>query len=324
MTSLLHPGLAPGDYRTSPLLRDVATWQARILSGNSLGPGRRKGGFDNVGYVMVPLEGEFRVIPVAVSDEHDQGMALLRERASEWGITPAQWFPVALQGGGIFLYGREDSERALAVLRRWHEAGGPEVLVRSTGQGGLPGRWRVDSLSFLAGRGTPQPGADGLLPVGQRFVDLLRAVRGCLASMRDPDQPDQLRPGDARGFRALRIAVARLTGFLHAYNEFSMPLAAKLLDGGWFGTREDIMDRWSGRLDTAVLERDAAAIERMLFTHDGLKNCIHMQIRGQIQQRSEFYGMGDIFGDLALADSLLGRMSPALGDDPGPAPSRTP
>ena len=57
--------------------------------------------------------------------------------------------------------------------------------------------------------------------------------------------------------------------------------------------------------DDCLARDDIAGIERSLFSHNGLKNALHMAVRKERAGASFRNDMRDLFGDLELADQLL-------------------
>lgn len=199
--------------------------------------------------------------------------------------------------------------------------GGRDIPVVSTGGNGLD-RWRIGGRDFITGKGKPVRGGDGLLPIGQRFVDHLTTVNACLAALRDPENPrvlhDYRRPQVERLQRAANAAVDFIVG------EFALlwPLIEKDLTGTPGGT-ETARQAWLRRCSNSIERGTPADLEHLFFGHNrSIKNTIHMAVRKRASNLAE------VFGNLELADAALGRISPGLpvavpGEaevDPAPGP----
>ena len=308
--SLLHPGLPADDYRVTGSLRDVGSWKARIHLGNSMPEGKEVGDWDEVGYVMVSVAGEPRVVPIARSDEHEKGYDLLLDRAKAWRLKPTDFFPVFHGGStGIYLDDPEDAPRALEAARRWLAMGGADFPVRYTG-GPPSGRWAIGARDFVAGNGRAVPAPGGLLPIGQRLVDALRAVSDGVAALRDPQRPWELRE-DRRGQRRVETAARALVRLVSADRDLAFHGLYDEKAGAFpGGSLEAALASWSAVVDSHLARGDMDGLVDLLFTHHGLKNRIHMQIRRELARRP--LDMGPIFGDLELADAAMGSISPGL------------
>ena len=65
----LNDKLNPKNYRNIDDINNVANWEAKILTGNSLSSGKRKGQWEEVGYVWFSLV-DNTMVPLSRSDEH--------------------------------------------------------------------------------------------------------------------------------------------------------------------------------------------------------------------------------------------------------------
>lgn len=319
---LLPPGLDASDYRITDSLAGVRSWQARILTGNSARHGQTVGDWDAVSYVMAAVRGAPAFIPLACADEHNMGFDVLRSRARKWRIRTRDFFPLLSCRGqtGLHIHEKEDVPDALEALRRWHAAGGPDLLVKVLPPGGRGGYRAIGSLDFLAGNGTAVAGPGGLLPIGQRFVDRLNELAAAVAGVRSPDRPWLLEPASLSANRRVMRAAQALAETICSVR--MLATAAFWRRGGGFsggGTLGEAAAAWRAALDTAVNGDDFGAVERLVFTHDGVKNAVHMAIRAELA--GDIGHMAEIFGDLALANDLLGRITPGLdGAGPDPVP----
>lgn len=308
--SLLHPGLPKEDYQVTSSLKEVGEWKARILVGNSMPEGQEVGEWDEVGYVMVALSGEPRVVPIARCDEHERGYDLLFTRAKKWGLKAREFFPIFHGGStGIYVYDRKEVPRALEATRRWLAAGGPDFPIRYTG-GEPEDRWVIGARDFVAGNGKAVPMPDGLLPVGHRLVQTFRTLSEAVAGLRHPERPWELRE-DRRGQRKVETAAKALVRLVSEDRNLAGHALYDMAGGGFQGGSLDTaLASWSAAVDTHLAKGDMAGIERLVFGHGGIKNRLHMQIREELARRP--LDMGPIFGNLELADAAMASISPGL------------
>ena len=319
--SLFPETLSPHDYKVGTTLRDVRQWQARILLGNSLSQDVKVGDMEGVGYVMVAIKGPPCFIPLAHSDAHNEGFDLLRKMAKHWRIKPTDFVAISPHHTGAYLHSMSEAPNLLEAFRRWHAARGPELMITYTGYNdSAKKRWSIGSKDFISGQGTPVPGKDGLLPMGQRFVDRLTRLRDCLVRLRDDDNPLVFNAHDREGMRQLAVAT-------HATIDCAMNMrevVSILYGANAFGckrgvTTEDAAAAWHARLDQLLADGDVTGIEAMFLSHDGLKNRVHQIVRHGSDFSKE--RLAEVFGDLELTDSVLGRIDPGVGLDEEPVAS---
>ena len=319
---LLPTTLKSSDYVASETLADVDAWQARILVGNSMSQGRKRGDMEDVGYVMVRTVGEPAFIPIARSDEHNTGYELLYQFARKWRIKPDEFFPIFHKGNaGIYLYREADLPAALKAVERWHAAGGPEFIVCSAGYDGMP-RWKVGSREFQRGGGKhPKGSVDGMLPAGQGFFDRLAALNACLSKLRLPHDAMSFDEGDRIGTRLLLRRAAALGDYVERYPDLAAEVVRRRGGSGYrFGTDlQDATAGWRAILEGHIVRGDIQGIQDLFLSHEGAKNMVHMAIRREIGEGSWSPRMKDLFGDLEMADAALGRISPGLMPDAAPA-----
>jgi hypothetical protein len=323
--SLFPDSLPQADYELGLTLEDVRTWRAPILLGNSLGRDAKVGDMEGVGYVMVAIKGPPCFIPVAHSDEHNQGFDLLRKMAKQWKIQPSDFIALCPHHTGAYLHSMREAPQLVEALRRWHVARGPEVMITYAGYDDeRPARrWTIGSRDFLRGDGHPLPGKDGLLPTGQRFVDALTRIRDALVRLRDPSNALSFEIHDRGGMRKLAAAAHETVDCASSMREVTYMLSrAGLFGFGHGATTEDARAIWHARLDGLLDEADVTGVETMFLRHDGLKNMVHQAIRNATSISRD--RLEEVFGDLDLANDIMGRIDPGVGLDEVPLSSPAP
>jgi hypothetical protein len=317
MDDILHPGLGRGDYDTRGGLAAVASWRARTLVGNSPGAGRKVGAMEAVGYVLVPLAGPFRVIPVSRGDEHHRGLDLLWRKAADWRVDPAvEWFPIyAPSGNGLYLRSPGEVPRALAAARRWRRAGGPNLTAASTGAGA---GWAMPFDDLLACGGDVAVYDGRLLPLGERFAAALDELSDGLGMAR---HGRELAAFDRRALRKVADASAALVAALRAsFWELGLCAAGAAALSGAGGDAGERLDWLEASLAGAVAEGDLRLVEELVFAWGGVKNAVHDALRRE-RDGGRRGRLATVFGDLGLADDRLGGAVPAPdGESAAPAP----
>ena len=100
----LNPKLDPKNYKNCNDIANIKDWKARIISGNSMSDGKKKGQWEEVGYVWISLV-DNTMIPLARSDEHHQGYDCIVE---DLHINASDYYPVFL--GGDFYGDKENNQ----------------------------------------------------------------------------------------------------------------------------------------------------------------------------------------------------------------------
>lgn len=323
--SKLLPATVPAaDFRITDSLADLPSWKARTIEGEYRAGAKRPGEFDRIGAVMVRTTGEPAFIPLAVGDTHHNGFSALRAKASSWRIDVQDYVPIWAHGYGnigTFFYSKEDGPVLIEACQRWLAAGGPETLVSCLGHGSHDGSlagqlWTIGMRDFIAGRAMAVPGPHGLMPLGERFYGRLAAVTAALAALRDPEAPYRYRTEMVSRVKRFTRAVEAMAQIVDEVPILGMTVLYDHKEGQfWNGSAsyEDALTKWRDTMQAYVAEDDVLGLERMIFTHRGLKNMVHMRIKEEMGLDPRYSTeMAKIFGNLALINDLLARLSPGL------------
>ena len=301
----LPPALSDADYETPglPGLSKVMDWKARILFGKPKDI-REKNKAD-VGYVMVNVKDD-TVIPIARPDEHRRGYATLRDMAKKWKIDPRDYRPV-FRHGPYYLDDVSEIPDALIVVRKWRDAGGPNLVVEHRPRTGDNGQV-LTMDDFLRAGGLIEVESRSLLPIGERFV---RALENVAAAIR--------RAGDGIDERKVAwsfASVDRLLAVIETHWSLSST-ALKRWDDERFpiqGLRRDL-EVWRSANDLRALEN---AVFGFGTDWVGLKRGVHDAVRSALVEPEDWrsQGIAAVFGDLNFAFDRLGRIGAGPNDAP--------
>lgn len=120
----LNDKLNPKNYRNIGDINNVANWEAKILTGNSLSSGKRKGQWEEVGYIWFSLV-DNTIVPLSRSDEHHQGYDAL----CDFGINASDYYPIFLGGdhynsdNNQYPYEEKDLPELKIILLKLQHAG---------------------------------------------------------------------------------------------------------------------------------------------------------------------------------------------------------
>lgn len=307
---LLPAGIEEKDYYITDSLADVEDWRVPVWVGNSIVDKANDFKKAKVGYVMVKIKGEPNFIPIAREDEHELGKEMLFEMAEKWNIDPNDYFPIFTQGTCAYIYDKKEIPDLLIALTRWHHFGGKDLIVTYTGN--EEPRWTISTRDFIQGKGTPIKTESEILPIGKRFIDHLKAISYCLEGIQNPNSLSFIMSAhvlDKRLNRAVEGLLSELTRHDVIIFEALFNKKNGLFHGGI--DFEEARDNWIDKLKTALTNAQYKVVEEILFSHNSLKNRIHMKIREEMI--SEKTGrISSIFGNVSMANDAMGRISPGL------------
>lgn len=290
----LPKGVPAADFVMPGSLGNLRNWRAKVQLNNQ-GTDLKRGAFDEVGYVMIDAAAD-ELIPISRADEHHKGFDMLDLKRRKWRIDPERFHPV-FGMSDYYLYNAAQIPEALAALGKFRAWGGPNLTVR-----GAYGDMRKVLTSFdgfLAAKGdvTVEPGK--LAEVGAGFVARLDGLRKALCEAME--RPDALAASRVR----------REARRLHATFE-----ASRALGRVYQGKEED--DPFLTGWEALVEARDWRGLDRAVFSHYGFKQRMHDGVRVTIANPRHVFGddVLAVFGDLDLANDMLGRM----GEPDAPIP----
>lgn len=263
-------------------LKDIESWKARIIVGNSLGRDSVGiGEMDSVGYVHIGIN-TGTIVPISRGDEHHRGYDLVFDYIEKGVIPDDLYYPLFHNGDYVDGY----DPVALEAMKTWRRLGGPNFIIKNKSQrDSKPFQVMVDDYIKMEGKISFEKGT--LLPVGKEFIDYLSKISKMTTDFRK----------NLKGEKHIYQAVYKFLSFYKTkmvrfetkdYKEFLNLVMEAEATGDIVGLQK---------------------LEEVLFGFNGIKNKIHQSIRKALDpdsfsfQREE---MEAIFGDLELANHLMG------------------
>jgi hypothetical protein len=250
------------------------------------------------------------------------GYDVLWKYARKWKIDPSEWVALCPNGyTGLFLY-KHDVSKELIACKRWLESGGRSMTVHSN-KGNRDEGWVTDIEDFVKQNGKVKPFPSGLLKPGHEFIKALNRIdnifsqnrqRAASSAVSDPRQFNETL------YKVLPKALDRLHQCINKYHYLAFEVvnvfdaaAVKydLMPTAWMQKFKDAqyvenkLQVWRDYCEYALSTEDAVGVERTIFSHFSIKNAIHQAVRAE-QQDSWRDRMESLFGNLALADSMMG------------------
>lgn len=277
------PGTIRENYKITGDFSTVREWKALVYEANSQGRGEPgKGGMGNVGYTMIDLDTGL-IVPIARSDEHNMGGDLIYKLVRSKKIPKGNYYPVYF--GNNYAFSDEPSEvkRTLKAFKIWRDNGGENTTV-SNGGNNRNLDYTVKMDDYIKSEGKISIPKGEILPMGQRIV---RYLEKCATTIKDHHLGKNVKLDMVCNYAELIIK--ELSG---SYSFFS---ETEELGKSIYQYKND---------------GDIKKLEEALFSHNGFKNKIHMDIRHGVKEPGSIKARDAerIFGDLEVANSEFDRL----------------
>lgn len=275
----------------------ISNWKTKIILCNSPNSdkGDKVGNWDEVGYVGVSYDDHDNlIVPIARADEHQNGYELLGYFFRK-GILPHDKFRTIFTSGHYnYVYYNEDHELCAKAYKRFLEYGGKNssLLVRWRAEDGRTQEADIDLKTFVKVNGNISKlklllKEEGVLsPDGKEFIDFLFYLSLKLKDYRNPKPEEYYKDRWNKATTTQDIA-----NFIH--KEIKILDKIKFMNALYYEIQ----------LKRAANKFDVDKIEELVFTHDGLKNTIHMMLRKKDKKLKPF------FGNLELAEQRLSQIT---------------
>jgi hypothetical protein len=272
------------NYKITDSFKDIKSWTAKIYLNNSMGDKLKVGAYQNVGYVMIAINSN-NIIPIARNDEHQNGYELLEHLVNKKLIKDEEYVAVyLLTQDYIYSNYKEDLDKKLIAYKKLLTWGSRDITISDSNSNYLG---TMSDIVKKKGNVKIQKGM--LAPIGRKLVDrleeLAKEYKKTLTSTREKD------------FEKLNDAA------IDFLDDFSYPLSLDL-DVKTFGEikllKDELLKNFSNN----------SYMGTVFFSHDGIKNTIHMNIKKYIKD-SKNYNQKDyikVFGDLEKANNEFNRL----------------
>lgn len=259
-------------YDISGDFSNVKNWKAKIIEGNSLTDGKKKGDWDNVGYVMISLSSNY-IIPIARSDEHHTGYDLLYDLIFDYKIKKLDYQSVYLLGT-TFVYGEEYKEKELPSIKKAFEYGARNILVKEMGGGNS-----MDIIDYIENEGDfskAKLNAKKLKKIstnGQKFIDCLLSI----VEMFEQYKSNPLRQNPT--FESRIIDACKQLNRIISSNDILWDILK------WEHKDKEMYTNF----EKAIKDGNIRTIDDSLFHMNGIKNTLHRLLKRKNKKLEEFF-----------------------------------
>lgn len=263
-------------------LANADKWKAKIVLGNSMPHGKKKGDWDNLGYIWISLNSNV-IVPVAQSDEHNLGADLIDIYVTKKLIPDEDYYPIFHNGNNYVQ--KKDVPKAILAFRKFRIYGGKNVTIQN---------WnKKDSIRVTADTFIKQGGDLGIkkgqiAEDGQNVINLLKEIEELYKKYRDMTE---------RG-RRTQVIEKKIFSLIYRF------IKNGLRYDGFFrylDIKESDIKKYEDRIIDAEGKEDVEKAIGAIFSFGGLKNEIHNRLREIVQKSNS----DDLLVRLRLEDLVL-------------------
>jgi len=274
------------NYKMTESLGDVEKWEAKIFLANNQGNRPGIGEMGQVGYTMISLDTGM-IVPVAISDQHNCGHDLIRYFIEKRLIKSEDFYPIYYCNNYVDSDKPQEVIRSLKAFKLWRQMGGSNTIVSGTGS--LCFRVTMDDYIRLEGKISQKQfkKENKLLPAGGRIIERFELIAKSM---------NQFRAGKRiKEDKVFKTAQDLLTEVIEMFRFTS-------------GIEKVAKAGLTEISSTQSLEK----LELILFGHSGIKNTLHMQLKGLLESKGGYHPsekeLSEVFGDIELAYSEFTRL----------------
>lgn len=257
-------------------ISNVSEWRTQIILNNNSGKGLKRGDYDKVGYIMIN-HNTSDIIPISRSDEHHRGDDLLFHFFEKKLINNVNYTPIFSLGNNyVYCDGynikkdEKEVKEYLNVVKKFLSYGGKNLPLTIISRK----NYKIDfnlfvkldgDLSnikeYIESEGELTDNAESLIFYLEQIALMYRAYR--------LGEDKKLTP---------KIILDKADKFFNGYY--------KILN------KIDFMNtfRIQKNIDKAIVTFDVELLAKTLFTHNGLKNTIHIMLKEKDQKLKPFFG----------------------------------
>lgn len=260
-------------------LSNVKKWKSKIILNNN-DHGKKIGDFDSVGYILIAINSN-NIIPVTRSDEHQIGLELLDELEHKRLIDSEPYISV-FSIGNNYIYGQnstniKDIEKNIIAYRKFRSYGGNNLPV-NVRSGKYDVTIDMDTYIELEGNIDNYIGKfkleNKIAPAGKEiingFENVAKLYKKYIELQGKKEQFDVI--------KKFRKAIEDLNTIILLTR---IDYNSKLKDA-FYNTYKQI--------EKKLNLTDFNAIGEILFSHNGLKNTIHMALKNNDKDLENIFG----------------------------------
>lgn len=260
-------------------ISNVKDWRTQIILNNS-NSGLKKGEYDKVGYIMINTKTS-DIIPIARSDEHHRGEDLLYHFFEKKLIDNVNYVPIFSIGNNYFYKNDYDIKREekelkeyLIVVKNFLNYGGKNLPLNIIGRK----NYKINFELFVKLNGN----FESIKEYVENFGELSDDAESLIAYLEKI---------------ALMCRTYRLGEDKKITPKYILDKADTYFNGYYkILSKIKFMDtfRIQRNIDKAIVTFDLDLLEQTLFTHNGLKNTIHIMLKEKNEKLKPFFGNIDI------------------------------
>lgn len=264
---------------------NIDEWKTKIILCNSGGEGDEVGKWDEVGYVGVSYADDNLIIPIARADEHQAGYELMGHLLRRKMI-PHEKFKSVWTGNStnyIWAYDVEDYRNYYIAYKKFLEYGGRNTALLIKYEENYRGQeMEIDLKTFVKNEGDLsklkkyQKDAGIYSDNGKELYEFFMFLSYKLNDYHNP------KPVENRDKWYSPTTPKDIADYIH--REIKVLNKIKFMNTLFY----------KNELIRAANKFDVAKIEELLYSHNGLKNTIHMMLRKKDKKLKPFFGNLDI------------------------------
>lgn len=278
-------------------LKEVSSWKAKIILGNSLSKDKKKGDWDDVGYIFVSPTSNL-IVPIARGDEHQTGTELMYWYQSK-GLVPQGDFEPVYATNHDYIY-KEDKWK---VYKKWLALGGENLLVESGGD--LYGANYIGTMQDVVDKKGKVSIRKGVVaPFGQKLIASLEELATLSKNIMQKEKFYSVE-------KLKKNFLVNAKSFLHSFDDIWLP-NSKIVSWGKEGLSNDFIEKSIEQITSFEKKGDFNSANKLLFGFNGLKNIIHNRLREFVSnptsREMDKDGYFKLFGDLNTALQEFNRL----------------
>ena len=270
------------NYQITNSLADIRNWKAKIYLNNSVPSDSKlgKGDMDEVRYIAVGLNTGV-IFPIAIQDEHQSGYELIGHLKRKSMIPNDTYITVA--GFGTTYVSESDSKEMIKALKLLLSYGlNPDLTIKDWDR-----RGECSVEEYVNDKGFKPTQEGQLTKRGRRIIDELEKVS---LSYKQFIYHENIATEER-----FKMEAKEFIGFIVDY--------ARILD------LANIPNYWD-RIKVIMDSEDTKELADFIFSHNGIKNVIHTNVKNEIKAKSYNYAdIKNLVGDPLVFLDELNRLS---------------
>lgn len=266
---------------------NIDEWKTKIILCNSGGEGDKVGKWDEVGYVGISYTDDNLIVPIARADEHQAGYELL-EHLYFKKIIPHEKFKSVWTGNStnyIWSYDEEGYKNYYIAYKKFLEYGGRNTALLIRYEENYRGQeMELDLETFVKNEGDLSKLKNYIKDSGKysddgkELIEFFQFLSYKLSDYHNPKPPEYYK----NRWNKSATSPKDIADYIH--REIKTLNKIKFMNALYY----------KNELIKAANKFDVAKIEQLIYSHNGLKNEIHMMLRKKDKKLKPFFGNLDI------------------------------